>query len=229
MNDIETPNFLICPITQDVFQDPYVAMDGITYEKSAIEKWLQTNNTSPSFNTNLPSRIIVPNIAIRAALDWHNLSKSAATEPSPPMIVSSYQSRRQQALRFIQVRFEHEGWGVVEENEIRAFTLCGKEEYFVIVNSAPGDRYGYGDQTTRQQARLSQFGWGNKAVIVNIETKGAFVTTMGFHRYFWDLNNCQNLGLPKSDEYGYESGSKQDFTLGYTLWNPARGCFHKLY
>ncbi len=221
----EIPSFLICPITQDVFTDPYIAMDGITYERSAIETWLQTNTTSPSFNTQLPSRTIIPNIAIRNALDWHKLSRPVAPPP-PPFPVSS---RRQQAFRLIQSRFQLEGWGEIHEHDISSIQLLGREEYFTVVNSAPGDRYGYGDPMARQHARLAAFGWGNKAVVANLDLNNAFVTTMGFHRYYWDLGNHQHLGLPRSDEYGFEGGSKQDFTLGYSIWKASRGCYHELY
>jgi hypothetical protein len=37
----------ICPITLELFREPIVASDGNTYEKSALFKWLSSNNTSP--------------------------------------------------------------------------------------------------------------------------------------------------------------------------------------
>lgn len=37
----------LCPITYELIREPVVAMDGHTYEKSAIEKWLKSNQTSP--------------------------------------------------------------------------------------------------------------------------------------------------------------------------------------
>ncbi|WJX30592.1 hypothetical protein P8452_19112 [Trifolium repens] len=38
------PNHFICPILQDGMEDPCVAADGYTYDRSAIEKWLQKND-----------------------------------------------------------------------------------------------------------------------------------------------------------------------------------------
>jgi len=40
-------DYLICPITQQIYYDPVTAVDGITYEKSEITRWLKKNNTSP--------------------------------------------------------------------------------------------------------------------------------------------------------------------------------------
>lgn len=37
----------LCPITQELMVDPVTAEDGNTYERSAIEKWLSTKDTSP--------------------------------------------------------------------------------------------------------------------------------------------------------------------------------------
>ena len=45
-------DFRICPITKDVMQDPVLAADGYTYERLAIEAWMERSNTSPI--TNLP-------------------------------------------------------------------------------------------------------------------------------------------------------------------------------
>ena len=59
-------DLLICPITQEEFYDPVTAADGMTYERSAIERWLEHNFTSPSTNAELPHRHVVPNFALRA-------------------------------------------------------------------------------------------------------------------------------------------------------------------
>ncbi|KAK9824008.1 hypothetical protein WJX72_006929 [[Myrmecia] bisecta] len=57
---------LCCPITQVIFQDPVIAADGQTYERSAIEDWLQRNNTSPMLNTQLPHKKLSTNMQIKA-------------------------------------------------------------------------------------------------------------------------------------------------------------------
>ena len=40
-------NSIICPITHQIFYNPVTIDDGYTYEKQAIEKWLENNKTSP--------------------------------------------------------------------------------------------------------------------------------------------------------------------------------------
>lgn len=49
MND-EIEQELYCPITQQILLEPVIASDNITYEKDAIEQWLESHNTSPLTN-----------------------------------------------------------------------------------------------------------------------------------------------------------------------------------
>jgi hypothetical protein len=54
----------ICPITYELMREPVVAMDGHTYEKSAIEKWLKTNQISPRSGESMET-ITIPNINLK--------------------------------------------------------------------------------------------------------------------------------------------------------------------
>ena len=62
------PNELLCPITLCIMSDPVLAMDGHTYERAAIERWLRARRTSPRTGAPLASRQLVPNHAIRALI-----------------------------------------------------------------------------------------------------------------------------------------------------------------
>jgi hypothetical protein len=55
----------ICPITLAVMKDPVICSDAHTYERSAIEKWLNTNNHSPITREIITNNILIPNIALR--------------------------------------------------------------------------------------------------------------------------------------------------------------------
>ncbi|KAG2324651.1 hypothetical protein Bca4012_039188 [Brassica carinata] len=70
--DLELPQYFICPITQDVMEDPQVAADGFTYEGEAIRGWLDRGNeTSPMTNKRLPRTSLVPNLSLRSAIqEW---------------------------------------------------------------------------------------------------------------------------------------------------------------
>ncbi|XP_020114703.1 U-box domain-containing protein 35-like isoform X2 [Ananas comosus] len=65
------PNHFICPILQEVMDDPYVASDGYTYDRKAIEMWLSMNDKSPMTNLRLPNKNLIPNHSLRSAIeDW---------------------------------------------------------------------------------------------------------------------------------------------------------------
>mmetsp|Transcript_14573 Transcript_14573/g.35177 ORF Transcript_14573/g.35177 Transcript_14573/m.35177 type:complete len:86 (-) Transcript_14573:501-758(-) len=79
-----TAKAFVCPITQVVMTDPVMALDGHTYERSAIERWFQQGRlTSPVTNLRLPATTLVPNHALRGAVMAYNtsiLGRSAGVE-----------------------------------------------------------------------------------------------------------------------------------------------------
>ncbi|RZC74447.1 hypothetical protein C5167_049922 [Papaver somniferum] len=64
-------NHFICPILQDVMENPCVASDGYTYDRKAIENWLAENDKSPMTNMALPDMNLTPNYSLLAAImEW---------------------------------------------------------------------------------------------------------------------------------------------------------------
>ena len=55
----------MCPITQEVMEDPVVCADGHSYERAAITQWLLIRDTSPCTNAPLSHKNVVPNYALR--------------------------------------------------------------------------------------------------------------------------------------------------------------------
>ncbi|CAH2033409.1 unnamed protein product [Thlaspi arvense] len=54
----------------EVMEDPHIAADGFTYEAESIKKWLSTgHDTSPMTNLKLSHRTLIPNRALRSAIE----------------------------------------------------------------------------------------------------------------------------------------------------------------
>lgn len=67
------PNHFICPILKDVMKEPCVAADGYTYERKAMEKWLEENEKSPMTNLAFPNKNILPNYTLLfAIMEWNS-------------------------------------------------------------------------------------------------------------------------------------------------------------
>ncbi|XP_004307786.1 PREDICTED: U-box domain-containing protein 35-like [Fragaria vesca subsp. vesca] len=65
------PNHFVCPILKDVMNEPCVAADGYTYDRRAIEKWLEENDNSPMTNLALPNKHLIPNYTLLSAIvEW---------------------------------------------------------------------------------------------------------------------------------------------------------------
>lgn len=58
-----------CPITLCAINDPVVAADGHTYDRSAIEDWMSRNATSPLTGEPLLHKSLVPNFAFRSMMN----------------------------------------------------------------------------------------------------------------------------------------------------------------
>jgi hypothetical protein len=59
------PKEFICPIMKEICFDPVMTCDGITYERKAIEIWLDTRGISPVTGLALDSKILLPNFALK--------------------------------------------------------------------------------------------------------------------------------------------------------------------
>ncbi|KAL6839541.1 hypothetical protein ACP4OV_030811 [Aristida adscensionis] len=72
---VVAPSHFICPILQEVMEDPYVAADGHTYEHRAIKAWLKKHKISPITKQRLPNLSIIPNHSLHVAIQqWKSMT-----------------------------------------------------------------------------------------------------------------------------------------------------------
>ncbi|CAA0836685.1 U-box domain-containing protein 35 [Striga hermonthica] len=65
------PKHFICPIVKEVMADPCVAGDGYTYDRRAIETWLEEKDASPVTGLPLPHKYLTPNYTLLSAIiEW---------------------------------------------------------------------------------------------------------------------------------------------------------------
>ena len=66
---IDIPEDLICPITQEIMENPVVAADGHSYEQSEILEWLQKGKkVSPLTGEPLKHDTLIENHRLRAII-----------------------------------------------------------------------------------------------------------------------------------------------------------------
>ncbi|CAF0921336.1 unnamed protein product [Rotaria sordida] len=61
-------SLLTCSLTRAIVNDPVVAADGFTYERTAIENWLQSNDRSPMTNEKLAHKNLSSNLVVKRIL-----------------------------------------------------------------------------------------------------------------------------------------------------------------
>jgi len=74
----QCPYPFICPIMQDgqPMQDPVIAADGHTYERSGIDRWLANHTTSPVARSEMVNKNLLPNHAMKSQIEqWREEQK----------------------------------------------------------------------------------------------------------------------------------------------------------
>ncbi|KAL9242567.1 hypothetical protein vseg_016554 [Gypsophila vaccaria] len=97
--EIEVPQFFLCPISLQIMRDPVTLSTGITYDRESIEQWLfiNNNNTCPTTKQALNNNndqtteiVLTPNHTLRRLIQsWCTLNASYGVErfptPRPPV------------------------------------------------------------------------------------------------------------------------------------------------
>lgn len=78
----DEPQDFVCPITRSLMQDPVIAADGHSYERSAIEQWIATKRVSPKTNVPLHNTNLLPNHTLKAAIESFVESRASGAKPS---------------------------------------------------------------------------------------------------------------------------------------------------
>lgn len=67
----------LCPITREVMEDPVLTLKCQTYERDAIEEWLENHDTDPYTNDPLPDKTLIPNFALKSAIqEWKDTNST---------------------------------------------------------------------------------------------------------------------------------------------------------
>ena len=95
----------LCPISMDIMEDPWTTPWGTTFEKRAIEQWVDRARTCPITRKRLLKHQLKPNHALRAAIaESHTSSGAGALESSS----AEWPHRAEQHVKLVVVNFTDE-------------------------------------------------------------------------------------------------------------------------
>ncbi|CAL1389510.1 unnamed protein product [Linum trigynum] len=95
---VQIPYHFRCPISLELMRDPVTVSTGQTYDRSSIESWVATGNTTcPVTRSPLPDFTLIPNHTLRRLIqDWCVANRSFGVEriptpkqPAEPSLVRS--------------------------------------------------------------------------------------------------------------------------------------------
>jgi len=108
---VEIPTHFQCPITMELMQDPVMIATGHTYDRPAIQRWLdQGHRTCPVTGVRLRHLELIPNHAIRTAIQSWAPAELSALRPLAPLHDKAVVDIHRQNSDFIVLRdaIEHE-------------------------------------------------------------------------------------------------------------------------
>lgn len=125
---VKVSHQFICPITQEIMRNPVIAEDGHTYEKDAIENWLEKSPTSPMTRQQISSEKLIPNLALKQLIDqWKDeqrrskgKAKVANDEAQSPPVSSAAGPTGSPCQKADDEEDENENWRLVDEEELQA-------------------------------------------------------------------------------------------------------------
>jgi hypothetical protein len=95
---------LVCPLTLEMMENPVLAMDGFTYERSAIEAFFRHTKhsgqllTSPMSRRVLESERLLPNRALKAVIEARKRMRMNVRAPSRPFSRQNSQNASDRAV-----------------------------------------------------------------------------------------------------------------------------------
>ena len=75
VDETDAPDAFLCPITYEIMRDPVVVADGHSYERKAIEQWLEKRSRSPMTAKPLTSKALATNHILKSITDNFLLSR----------------------------------------------------------------------------------------------------------------------------------------------------------
>jgi hypothetical protein len=150
-------NLLICPISHEIFKEPVIIDDGITYEKYCILKWFNKNNTSPITGLQV-SKKIIDNTIIKLLVDEflteHPESREKQFKP-----IYSFLEFKNMCITYIQDKkfyklFDFVEFDLQDSSLNELFNNCNDEKIInhVINNKIINDNVNINDINIRESA-----------------------------------------------------------------------------
>lgn len=70
----DVPKYYICPLTKNIMKVPVITPYGNSYEKSAIENWIETHQNDPMTKEHLTKNDIFPNYQLKIIIEKYRES-----------------------------------------------------------------------------------------------------------------------------------------------------------
>lgn len=123
-----------CPITMSLMKHPVISPEGFSFEKEAIEQWIDKNQLSPLTRTPLPDKkLLYPNHALEELL---KLEVSKLPHEDKSLSIREFQAYMMNQESSYQVPRTFEDWKTLRNRQRKSniqFTYNGIIQFFLLI------------------------------------------------------------------------------------------------
>jgi len=102
MPKVSIPDDFLCPITHELMNDPVATVDGLIYERKAIEDWLQTHNTSPLTNKIVDSKTLISIPFVKKQIDEFKRVSNICSLDSFMEVIKSGDLKKLKTINYLE-------------------------------------------------------------------------------------------------------------------------------
>jgi len=70
------PQDFLCPISNQIMDEPVMAADGRIYDRMSMENWLKRSNSSPIFGTPLKHKMLMPYNELKGRINFWKMQQN---------------------------------------------------------------------------------------------------------------------------------------------------------
>lgn len=125
---ITVPSVFRCPISLDVMKSPVSLCTGVTYDRSSIQKWLESgHDTCPATMQVLPSKDFIPNLTLHRLINlWIQSSTLRPGSNSPRLLPATPTAISKIQAKLLMEKVESESC-VDSLSKVAEFVSCCEE------------------------------------------------------------------------------------------------------
>lgn len=121
---------LICPLTNELMEDPVITNRGISYERHSIEIWLNNNNICPITNEYLDTTLLITNYTLKNLISKLNKEEENKEEENKEEQNKTKEKNEENYENIYKIKINNNTFIKIIKNEFNYINIINNYKYF---------------------------------------------------------------------------------------------------